>query len=143
SGKPPHLVGMALLKYFGTAPGSRGAYALTHLDFVRAAKRYGKIGGFAHLATLVRRLKADRPGALLLDGGDSWQGSATALWTKGQDMIDAAKLLGVDVMTGHWEFTLGADRVKRVVEHDFRGRIDFLAQNVRTADFGDPVFAAH
>src|SRR5439155_12925831 len=143
SGKPPHLVGAALLKYFGIASRSREAYALTHLDFVRAAKRYGKIGGFAHLATLVRRLKADRPGALLLDGGDSWQGSATALWTKGQDMIDAAKLLGVDVMTGHWEFTLGADRVKHVVENDFRGRIDFLAQNVKTADFGDPVFTPY
>ena len=143
SGKPPHLVGTALLKYFGTASRSREAYALTHLDFVQAAKRYGKIGGFAHLATLVRRLKADRPGALLLDGGDSWQGSATALWTKGQDMIEASKLLGVDVMTGHWEFTLGADRVKHVVENDFRGRIEFLAQNVKTADFGDPVFAPY
>ena len=143
SGKPPHLVGAALLKYFGIASRSREAYALTHLDFVQAAKRYGKIGGFAHLATLVKRLKADRPGALLLDGGDSWQGSATALWTRGQDMIDAAKLLGVDAMTGHWEFTLGADRVEYVVENDFRGRIEFLAQNVRTADFGDPVFTPY
>jgi sulfur-oxidizing protein SoxB len=143
SGKPPHLVGAALLKYFGIAPRTREAYALTHLDFVQAAKRYGKTGGFAHLATLVKRLKADRPGVLLLDGGDSWQGSATALWTKGQDMIDAAKLLGVDVMTGHWEFTLGADRVKYVVENDFRGRVEFLAQNVKTADFGDPVFTPY
>ena len=143
SGKPPHLVGAALLKYFGIAPRTREAYALTHLDFVQAAKRYGKIGGFAHLATLVKRLKADRPGVLLLDGGDSWQGSATALWTNGQDMIDAAKLLGVDVMTGHWEFTLGADRVKYVVENDFRGRVEFLAQNVKTADFGDPVFTPY
>ena len=143
SGKPPHLVGAALLKYFGIAPRTREAYALTHLDFVQAAKRYGKTGGFAHLATLVKRLKADRPGVLLLDGGDSWQGSPTALWTKGQDMIDAAKLLGVDVMTGHWEFTLGADRVKYVVENDFRGRVEFLAQNVKTADFGDPVFTPY
>ena len=98
------------------------------------------MGGFAHLATLVNRLRASRPGALLLDGGDTWQGSATSLWTRGQDMIDAQKLLGVDVMTGHWEFTYGAQRVKEVVERDFAGRIDFVAQNVRTADFGDPVF---
>ncbi|MEO8536570.1 MAG: thiosulfohydrolase SoxB, partial [Betaproteobacteria bacterium] len=103
----------------------------------------GKMGGFAHLATLVKRLRADRPGALLLDGGDTWQGSATSLWTKGQDMIDAAKLLGVDVMTGHWEFTYGAARVREVVENDFAGRIDFIAQNVKTADFGDPVFAPY
>ncbi len=143
AGKPPHLVGESLLKHFGIASGTREAHAFTHLDFVRAARRYGRMGGFAHLATLVRRMKTLRPGALLLDGGDTWQGSATALWTKGQDMVDAAKLLGVDIMTGHWEFTLGADRVKHVVENDFRGRIDFLAQNVRTADFGDPVFAAY
>src|ERR1700694_828171 len=142
SGNPPHLVSKAMLKYFGIAEGTREAHALTHLDFVRAARRYGKTGGFAHLATLVRRLKAGRPGALLLDGGDSWQGSATALWTNGQDMIDASKLLGVDVMTGHWEFTLGADRVRHVVENDFRGHIEFLAQNIRTTDFGDPVFDA-
>ena len=116
------------------------AHALTHLDFERAAQRYGKVGGFAHLATLVKRLKANRPGALLLDGGDTWQGSGTALWTQGQDMVDACKLLGVDVMTGHWEFTLGMERVQKIVEGDFAGRVDFIAQNIKTADFGDPVF---
>ncbi|GAO01178.1 thiosulfohydrolase SoxB [Anaeromyxobacter sp. PSR-1] len=139
-GRPPHLVGKALLSHFGIRPGTREAHALTYLDFEAAARRYGKVGGFAHLATLVKRLRASRPGALLLDGGDTWQGSATALWTDGQDMIDAAKLLGVDVMTGHWEFTLGADRVKRAVEKDFAGKVSFVAQNVHTADFGDPVF---
>src|SRR5690606_9942250 len=83
---------------------------------------------------------ASRPGALLLDGGDTWQGSATALWTKGQDMVDACKLLGVDVMTGHWEFTYGAERVQEVVEKEFAGKIDFVAQNVRTLDFDEEVF---
>src|ERR1039457_2803518 len=139
-GRPPHLVGGALLRHFGIRPGTPEAYAFTYLDFEQAAKTYGKVGGFAHLATLVKQLKASRPGALLLDGVDTWQGSATALWTKGQDMIDACKLLGVDVMTGHWEFTLGAERVQQVIDHDFKGRIDFIAQNVKTADFGDPVF---
>ena len=139
-GRPPHLVGDALLKHFGIPPGTRDAHAFTYLDFAAAAKTYGAVGGFAHLATLVRKLRSSRPGALLLDGGDTWQGSATALWTKGQDMVDAGKLLGVDVMTGHWEFTLGADRVKEIVDRDFKGRIDFLAQNVKTADFGDAVF---
>ncbi|CAG0948200.1 sulfur-oxidizing protein SoxB [Burkholderiales bacterium] len=139
-GNPPHIVGDALLRHFGIRPGTREAHAFTYLDFERAAKAYGAVGGFAHLATLVRKLRASRPGALLLDGGDTWQGSATALWTKGQDMVDACKLLGVDVMTGHWEFTLGADRVKEIVERDFAGKVDFVAQNVKTADFGDPVF---
>ena len=141
-GRPPHLVGEALLKHFGIKPGTIDAHAFTYLDFVAAAKTYGRIGGFAHLATLVKRLKASRPNALLLDGGDTWQGSATALWTKGQDMVDACKLLGVDIMTGHWEFTLGAERVKDIVERDFAGKVEFLAQNVRTADFNDPVFPA-
>ncbi len=140
AGRPPHLVGDAFLKQYGIRPGSREAYAFTYLDFEAAARTYGEIGGFAHLATLVKKLRASRPGALLLDGGDTWQGSATALWTKGQDMVDAAKLLGVDVMTAHWEFTLGAERVKEIVEKDLAGKIDFVAQNVKTADFGDAVF---
>ncbi|HEX6005020.1 MAG TPA: thiosulfohydrolase SoxB [Burkholderiales bacterium] len=142
-GKPPHIVGEALLKHFDIPPGTRLAHAFTHLDFAESARAYGKVGGFAHLATLVKRIRADRPGALLLDGGDSWQGSATALWTRGQDMIDASKLLGVDIMTAHWEFTYGAARVQEAIRKDFAGRIEFLAQNVRTADFGDPVFRAY
>jgi len=139
AGRPPHLVGDALLRQFRIAAGSALAHAYTFLDFERAARRYGKVGGFAHLATLVKRLRADRPGALLLDGGDTWQGSATALWTKGADMIGAQKLLGVDFTTGHWEFTYGAERVKQVVDKEL-APIEFLAQNVKTTDFEDPVF---
>ncbi len=140
-GQWPHRVGEHLLKAAGIARGSALAHAFTFLDFESAARRYGQVGGFAHLATLVKQLKASRPGALLLDGGDTWQGSATALWSRGQDMVDAALLLGVDVMTGHWEFTLGMARVQQIVEQDFKGRIEFIAQNVATQDFGDPVFA--
>ena len=139
-GRLPHLVGEHLLKAAKVPAGTAQAHALTYLDFEQAARRYGKVGGFAHLSTLVKRMRASRPGALLLDGGDTWQGSATALWTKGQDMVDAAKLLGVDVMTGHWEFTLGMERVKEIIEKDFAGQVDFVAQNVKTTDFGDPVF---
>jgi sulfur-oxidizing protein SoxB len=139
-GRLPHLVGEHLLKVAKVRPGTAEAHALTYLDFEKAAQRYGKVGGFAHLSTLVQRLKASRPGALLLDGGDTWQGSATSLWTNAQDMVDACKLLGVDVMTGHWEFTYGMERVKEIIEKDFAGKVDFVAQNVTTADFGDPVF---
>lgn len=139
-GQLPHLVGERLLKKVGVRPGTALAHAYTFLDFDKAARRYGKVGGFAHMATLVKRLKASRPGALLLDGGDTWQGSATSLWTKGQDMVDACKLLGVDVMTGHWEFTYGQQRVQQIVDNDFKGRVDFVAQNIKTADFGDAVF---
>jgi S-sulfosulfanyl-L-cysteine sulfohydrolase len=109
------------------------AHALANADFEALARRYGKVGGYAHLATLVKRLRAARPNALLLDGGDSWQGSATALWTRGADMMGAQQRLGVDYMTAHWEFTYGAARVKE-------SRLPLLAQNVRTIDFEDPVF---
>jgi S-sulfosulfanyl-L-cysteine sulfohydrolase len=139
-GKLPHLVGEHMLKAANVPAGSASAHALTYLDFDNAARRYGKVGGFAHMATLVKRLKASRPGALLLDGGDTWQGSGTSLWTNGQDMVDACKLLGVDLMTGHWEFTLGMERVKQIVDKDFAGKIEFIAQNIKTNDFGDPVF---
>lgn len=143
AGELPHLVGEALLKKIGVRPGTALAHAYTYIDFETAARRYGKVGGFAELATLVKRMKASRPGALLLDGGDTWQGSATSLWTNAQDMVEACKLLGVDVMTGHWEFTYGMERVKEIVEKDFKGKVDFVAQNVKTADFGDPVFAPY
>jgi len=139
-GRPPHLVGENLLKHFKIAPGTPAAHAFTYLNFEQAAKTSGKVGGFAHLATLVKQVRASRPYALLLDGGDTWQGSATALWTNGQDMVDACKLLGVNLMTPHWEFTLGADRVKEIVDRDFAGKIEFLAQNVHTSDFEDQVF---
>ena len=143
SSQLPHLVGEQLLKQVGLKPNTPQAYAFSSLNFEQAARTYGKVGGFAHLATLVKRLRAGRPNALLLDGGDTWQGSATALWTKGQDMVDAGLLLGVDVMTAHWEMTLGDQRVQEIVGKDFKGKVDFVAQNIKTNDFGDQVFAPY
>jgi sulfur-oxidizing protein SoxB len=131
--------GAGFLKKYELKSGTRQAYAYTSLDFEKLARRYGKVGGFAHLATLTKRLRAARPGALLLDGGDSWQGSATALWTRGADMIGAQRLLGVDFLTAHWEFTYGAARVQEAVERELLP-MELLAQNVRTADFEEPVF---
>jgi S-sulfosulfanyl-L-cysteine sulfohydrolase len=142
-GKTPHLVGEYFLKANGIPAGTRDAHAFTYLNFTEAAKTYGRVGGFAHLSTLVKQMKASRPGALLLDGGDTWQGSGTALWTNGQDMADAALALGVDIMTAHWEMTLGEDRVMEIVNKDFKGKIEFLAQNIKTADFGDAVFPSY
>ncbi|MEQ1738688.1 MAG: thiosulfohydrolase SoxB [Methyloglobulus sp.] len=129
SGKPPHLTGQAFLDFFGIKSGSREAYAFTHLDFAEAAKVFGKMGGFAHLATLIRQIKQSsvHGNFLLLDGGDTWQGSATSLWTQGADMLAVCNLLGVDVMTGHWEFTYGSAQVLNNIKQ-FKG--DFVAQNV-------------
>ncbi|MFZ6718858.1 thiosulfohydrolase SoxB [Undibacterium sp. Ji49W] len=141
-GKSPHLVGEHLLKQFGIKANTPEAHAFSCLNFEQAAATYGKVGGFAHLTTLIKRIKGNRPGALLLDGGDTWQGSATALWTQGQDMVDACLQMGVNVMTAHWEMTLGDKRVKHIVENDFKGKLDFVAQNIQTTDFGDPVFEA-
>jgi len=143
AGKMPHLVGEYFLKANKIASNTCDAHAFTYLDFTAAAHQYGQMGGFAHLATLIKQLKASRPGALLLDGGDTWQGSGTALWTQGQDMVDAALELGVDVMTAHWEMTLGEKRVMEIVQKDFQNKISFIAQNITTADFGDEVFAPY
>lgn len=139
-GEVPHLIGDYFLEKFNIARNSPEAYALSYMDFSYLAEKYGAMGGFAHMNTLVKQLRASRPGSLLLDGGDSWQGSATALWTNAQDMIDACLLLGVDVMTGHWEFTYGMDRVKEVIGKDFKDKIDFVAQNVVDYEFEDPIF---
>ncbi len=132
-GKPPHLVGEALLAHFQIPPEGLEAHAFTHLDFVEAARRYGKVGGFAHLMSLVKRLREEvgPQRSLLLDGGDTWQGSGSALWTQGEDMVEAANLLGVDVMTGHWEFTYPAQRVQANID---RLQADFVAQNVRVRE---------
>jgi len=137
---PPHKVGKYYLEHYGIDPNSRDAHAFTYLDFVEASKKYGKVGGFAHLKTLVDQVRAQRPGALLLDGGDTWQGSWTSLKTNAQDMVDAQLALGVDVMTSHWEMTFGADRATEIIENDFAGKIDFVAQNIITSDFEEPVF---
>jgi S-sulfosulfanyl-L-cysteine sulfohydrolase len=129
AGKPPHLVGETFLKHFGIAPKGRLAHAFTHLDFTEAAHRYGRLGGFAHLKTLVDRLRVEAgPGrSLLLDGGDLMQGSGVADATKGADMIEAANLLGIEALTGHWEFTYGEERLRENLK-SFKG--EFLAQNV-------------
>jgi sulfur-oxidizing protein SoxB len=128
-GKPPHLVGRACLDRFGVRPDSADAYAFTCLDFERSALRFGKLGGFAYLKTLVDRLRSDvGPGrSLLLDGGDLWQGTGMANAMQGSDMVEAANLLGIEAMTGHWEFTYGEKALRSNLER-FKG--EFLAQNV-------------
>jgi len=132
-GKAPHLVGEQLLNAFEIASNSATAHALTYLDFENAARIYGKVGGFAHLKTLVDKLRGDFGvnNTLLLDGGDTWQGSGTSYWTRGKDMVEACNLLGVDVMTGHWEFTYQDREVLENIEL-FNG--EFLAQNVRVSE---------
>ena len=132
-GKAPHLVGEALLKQFDIKGGGIESHAYTYLDFAEAARIYGKVGGFAHMKTLIDKLRAEYADgrSLLLDGGDTWQGSGTAYWTRGRDMVDACNLLGVDVMTGHWEFTyLAAEVLKNAGA--FKG--EFVSQNCKVRE---------
>src|SRR6266702_1859428 len=128
-GQPPHLVGSAFLDRFGISSDSADAYAYTSLDFEKSAQRFGKLGGFAHLKTLIDRLRGDVGSyrSLLLDGGDLWQGSGLANAQQGADMVEAANLLGIEAMTGHWEFTYG-EAAMRANLAQFKG--EFLAQNV-------------
>ncbi|HED36608.1 MAG TPA: thiosulfohydrolase SoxB [Gammaproteobacteria bacterium] len=139
-GRPPHVVGSRLLEAMGMKTASVEAYAYTYLDFENAARIYGKTGGYAHIKTLLNQLRdqaGGRKNTLTLDGGDLWQGSGTALWTRGVDMVEASNILGLDVMVGHWEFTYKEDEVLSNVAL-FKG--DFIGQNVRVKDdslFGD------
>lgn len=139
-GLVPHLSGRALLDHYKIAPGSAAAYALTSDDFATLAKSYGKLGGLDRIATIVKSVRAERGDrVLMLDGGDTWQNSYTSMLTKGQDMVDCMALLKPDAMTGHWEFTLGAARVKEIV--DTLG-FKFLAQNIRDTEWNEPAFEA-
>ena len=138
TGLPPHLTGKNFLRQFGLTPGTRDAYAFSSDDFTRLSREYGRIGGMAHMATLIKAIRAERPGnTLLVDNGDTWQGSYTSLKTQGEDMVNVQNALGVDVMTAHWEFTYGAERVKELIE---KCNFPFLAGNVRDTEFEEPVF---
>jgi sulfur-oxidizing protein SoxB len=138
-GLVPHITGKDFLAKFGIPAGSQMAYALTSEDFAALGKNYGRMGGFDRIATVIKAIRAERGDSrcLLLDCGDTWTNSWTSLQTKAQDVVEAMNLLKPDAMTGHWEFTLGAERVKEITEKlDF----PFLAQNMRDTEFEDEVF---
>ncbi len=139
-GRPPHMVGKTLLDEMDLKQDTAEAYAYTYLDFEKSARKYGKTGGFAQTNTVLKKLRESaggRQNTLTLDGGDLWQGSGTALWTRGVDMVEASNILAVDVMVGHWEFTYRENEVLSNVAL-FKG--DFIGQNVRVKEdslFGD------
>jgi sulfur-oxidizing protein SoxB len=137
-GKPPHVSGRAFLNRFGIPEKTAAAYAMSSEDFAALAKSYGKIGGLDRLATVVKRVRAERGDkVLLLDGGDTWQGSLGANASKGQDMVDCMALLKPDAMTGHWEFTYGEARVNELIKSL---GFPFLAQNIRDTEWNEPAF---
>lgn len=139
AGLPPHITGPDFLRHYGVDAGSAAAYALSSVDFSALAKNYGRLGGIDRLATLVNAIRGTRPeNTLLLDGGDTWQGSYTALKSEGRDMVEVMSALGVDAMTAHWEFTYGADQVESLIE-DLP--FPFLAANVFDTEWDEPVFA--
>ncbi len=115
-GQVPHVTGADFRKMYGINDGSPTAYALTYNDFTSLAQAYGKVGGLDRVATVINSIRAERPDALLLDGGDTWHGSYTCYHTEGQDMVNVMNALKPDAMTFHWEFTLGGDRVREIVQ---------------------------
>ena len=139
-GKVPHVTGRDFLDLYNIPPGSPAAYALTSDDFSALAKTYGRLGGLDRIATVLKAIRAERGDRVaFLDGGDTWQNSYTSLATKGGDMVECMALLKPDAMTGHWEFTLGAERVKALAE---KLGFPFLAQNIRDTEWNEPVFPA-
>lgn len=137
NGLPPHVTGADFLKLFNIETGSPGAYALTSEDFTSLAKTYGRMGGLDRCATVINAIRAERPGALLLDGGDTWQGSYTAEMTKGQDMVNVMNALKPDAMTAHWEFTFGKDRVDEIIEEL---PFAFLGANIFDNEWNEPAY---
>ena len=139
-GLPPHITGEDLLARYGIAASAPEAYALSSADFASLARTYGKVGGVDRLATLIKAIRAERPGnTLFLDGGDTWQGSYTALQSAGADMVEVMQALQVDAMTAHWEFTYGTERVEELIESL---GFPFLAGNVRDTEWEEEVFEA-
>src|SRR5690348_13535655 len=140
-GRPPHLTGPAFLRHYGIAENSAAAYALSPENFAALAKTYGSIGGLDRLATAIKAVRAERgeDKVLLLDGGDTWQGSLTANRSRAQAIVDCVRLLKPDAMTGHWEFTYGEARVKELIE---QLGYPFLALNIRDTEWNEPVFPA-
>lgn len=138
-GLVPHLTGKEFLQHFKITPGTAMAHALTAEDFAALAKAYGRMGGLDRVATVIKAIRAERGESrcLLLDCGDTWTNSWTSLQTKAQDIVDCMSLLKPDAMTGHWEFTLGAERVSEITE---KLAFPFLAQNIRDTEFEDKVF---
>ncbi len=134
-GKVPHVTGADFRRLYGIEDGSPAHYALTYDDFVALGRTYGRMGGLDRVATVVNAIRADRPDAILLDGGDTWHGSLTCLKTEGQDMVNVMNLLKPDAMTFHWEFTLGSDRVREIIEG-----LPFaaLGQNIFDAEWDEP-----
>ena len=137
-GKPPHITGKEFLKYFNIPVKSADAYSLSSEGFSSLAKTYGKMGGLDRIATVVKSIRSERPNALLLDGGDTWQGSYTALKTNGMDMVKAFNLLEVNAMTSHWEFTLGIERVMELVENHLN--FPFLGANIFDTEWDERAF---
>ena len=137
-GKPPHITGKEFLKYFNIPVKSADAYSLSSEGFSSLAKTYGKMGGLDRIATVVKSIRSERPNALLLDGGDTWQGSYTALKTNGMDMVKAFNLLEVNAMTSHWEFTLGIERVMELVDNHLN--FPFLGANIFDTEWDERAF---
>ena len=139
-GQVPHLTGGALLDRYGIPQASPGAYALSADDFTALAKAYGRMGGLDRIAMVLKSIRAERGDKVVfLDGGDTWQNSYTSLTTRGQDMVDCMAGLRPDAMVGHWEFTLGAERVKELAQSL---GFPFLGLNVRDTEWSEPVFPA-
>ena len=135
TGQVPHITGAQFRKMYGINDGSPSHYALTHNDFSALAKEYGRLGGLDRVSTVIKAIRADRPDAILLDGGDTWHGSYTCHHTQGQDMVNVMNALNTEAMTFHWEFTLGSDRVHEIID-----TLPFpaLGQNIFDAEWDEP-----
>jgi 2',3'-cyclic-nucleotide 2'-phosphodiesterase (5'-nucleotidase family) len=68
-------------------------------------------GGLARMYTQIQKIRKDEKNTLLLNTGDTIQGSAEAMYTRGQALVDVLNTFGIDAFApGNWEFVYGTQR---------------------------------
>jgi 2',3'-cyclic-nucleotide 2'-phosphodiesterase (5'-nucleotidase family) len=98
-------------------------------------------GGYARLAQVAGDIRRETGGrALLIDGGDTFQGSGPAAWSEGEAIIAPQRALGVDLgIPGNWEVVYGPPRMKALM-----GAVGYpmIAANIVDEASGEPILPA-
>ena len=106
-------------------------------DYVNKAKIEGKIGGMAHVASMIKKLKAEKPGKnLLFDAGDTWHGGGITFFDKGVAMVKIMNAIGYDAMVpGNWEFFYKNDHFLDLID---KANFPVIAYNLTDKEWEEP-----
>ena len=106
-------------------------------DYVNKAKIEGKIGGMAHVASMIKKLKAEKPGKnLVFDAGDTWHGGGITFFDKGVAMVKIMNAIGYDAMVpGNWEFFYKNDHFLDLIDS---AKFPVIAYNLTDKEWEEP-----